>query len=172
MLKIPLIYIKDKQAFANSNLLKVIGKPIDVAKELYKEGYKLIHIIDVDALKGLSTNMDVYDKMTYFVNIQVECGPNMQLVQKLLSVKARIVLEPSVKINLSELKEKKLLVAKVKSKKDDVSTFHDVILNSNDVGLIEHFDKEGKRIILFEKENEKSIKSKVKIWGKIISFPS
>ncbi|MGV8085241.1 MAG: hypothetical protein ACP5N9_03240 [Candidatus Bilamarchaeum sp.] len=169
MLQIPLIYLKDKQVFASPNLLRTIGKPIDVVKELHNEGYKLIHIVDLDALKGLSTNMDVYDKLTFFVNIQVECTANEKLLQKLLSVKARVVLNSASAI-VSKFEEKKLLVVKVKSISDDASLFHDVIIdNEDEKGLIaKHFEEAKKRIIVFENNKHK----KSKLWGKIIAYPS
>ena len=173
MLKIPLIYIKDKQAFASPDLLRLIGKPIDIAKELQDEGYKLIHIVDLDAKKGLSTNMDVYDKLTYFVNIQVECAPKEALIRKLLSVKARVVIDQaeSNKLDFSAFEEKKLLVMKANSKSAVTTDFHDVIIDSqNPAILLEHFEKQGKRIIVYGSEEVN--KRKLKCWGQIIAFPS
>ena len=158
-MKIPLIYIKDKQVFTKKQgILKFIGKPIDIAKKLQEDGYKLIHIVDEDALSGFSTNFDVYDSLTYFINIQVECAPKAELVKKLLSVRARVVISPG-KLDLSGIKEKNLMVAKIKGKTDaSLQDFHDLILEDEEA--IKEYSDSGKRIMLYEKG---------KAWGIIIS---
>ncbi|MBN1170487.1 hypothetical protein JXA56_05670 [Candidatus Micrarchaeota archaeon] len=158
-MKIPLIYLKDKQAFTKKDgIMKFIGKPIDIARNLQEQGYRLIHIVDEDALSGLSNNFDIYDSLTCFINIQVECAPRLPLIKKLLSVRARVVLEPG-KADLSSINEKNLLVAKIKGKTEaSLEDFHDLVLE--DEQAIKEYSKSGKRIILYEKG---------KAWGVIIS---
>ena len=171
MYKIPKFILKDKQAF-DSDGISLIGEPVAHTKNLFDDGFKLIHICDTGALKGLSTNMDVYDKLTYFVNIQVECAPKEALIRKLLSVKARVVIDQaeSNKLDFSAFEEKKLLVMKANSKSAVTTDFHDVIIDSqNPAILLEHFEKQGKRIIVYISEVNKR---KLKCWGQIIAFPS
>jgi len=164
-LRIPLIYIKDKQAFRKEDtLLRFIGSPVELARKFKKEGYKLIHIVDLDALSGVSTNLDIYDSLTYIINVQVECAPDEGLVKKLLSLKCRVVLLPS-SLDLSALREKKLLVAKV-SKQEDVGDFHDVVVEDADDALVKTFASMGKRVMIYEKDHEKV---KEKVWGVIVS---
>ncbi|MBU0532766.1 hypothetical protein KKB44_04705 [Candidatus Micrarchaeota archaeon] len=148
---IPIIYLKDKQVFRKeAHILKLLGKPIDVVKKLHADGYKLVHIVDMDALSGSSTNLDVYDALTYFINIQVECAPKIDLIHKLLSYRCRVVLVPS-ELDLSEIKEKNLLVAKIsKNGEYHLDDFHDVILEEADDASIKKFKAKGKRVIVFD----------------------
>lgn len=167
MLLIPIIYVKEKQAFRKEGgVLRLLGKPVDVARKLKDDGYKLIHIVDLDALAMLSTNLDVYDALTYFINVQVECAPDDRLVKKLLSFKCRVVLAPSG-LDVSQLKEKKLLVAKItKDSVESVDDFHDVIIEDADNEIVKKFSSLKKRVIIFDKD-----KNKVKevVWGLITS---
>ncbi len=164
-MRIPLICIKDKQAFRKEdNLLRFIGNPVEVAKKFKKEGYKLIHIVDMDALSGLSTNLDMYDSLTYIINVQVECAPVEDLVKKLLSLKCRVVLPPS-SLDLSAIREKRLLVARVSKPEADVKDFHDVVVEDADDAMVKAFASMGKRVLIYEKDLKKV---KEKVWGVII----
>lgn len=164
MLRIPLIYIRDKQAFTKEGgILKLLGKPVDVAKRLQEKGYKLIHIIDEDALKGLSKNLDVYNDLTFFINVQVETAPKDELVKKLLSYRCRVVL--SSDMDVSEIREKNLLVAKLsKGSKTELTDFTDVLLEESDDGLVRKFKNMKKRVMIYEKD-----KGKEQVWGMVIS---
>ena len=163
LLKIPLFYVKDKQAFrTREGSLRLLGKPIDIAKRLKNDGFRLIHIVDLDALKGLSTNLDIYDSLTYFINVQVECAPVDALVKKLLLFRCRVVIPPSG-LDLSKIREKNLLVARV-SKDNPVEDFHDVLIENSDDKLVKKFKQKGKRVIIFEKD-----RGKEPVWGMIIS---
>ncbi len=161
-MRIPLIYIKDKQVFSKKEgILRFIGKPVDVAKKIKEQGYKLIHIVDEDALAGTPTNLDVYDSLTYFINVQVECAPDDKLVKQLLTLRCRVVLPPG-ELDVSGIKEKQLLVAKVpKNCEMPVDDFHDVVLE--DAGEIKKFSSMGKRVMVYEKTKEK-------VWGVIFFF--
>lgn len=161
MLTIPVVCLKDKQFFS-LDMLSLLGKPIDVAKRLKENGYKLIHIVDPAAISGTLTNLDIFDKLTYFVNIEVECAPKEELVRKLLTYKCRAVLSAPFP-GIENLKETKLLVAKISKKKQfPVDAFHDVILEDANEQSTREFSKAGKRIIIYEKDKEKV---KTKPWG-------
>lgn len=154
MLHIPLIRIKDKQAFGRG-MLNLLGKPLDVAKKLKEQGRQLLHIVDTDALAGLTNNLDIYDNLTYFINVQVECAPEEKIVKKLLSLKCRVILDPdklhSSKLDLPAIREKKLLVAKIK--KDyalPLPDFNDVIIENADDDAVKRFSAIGKRVIVYE----------------------
>lgn len=154
-MRIPLFYLRDKQAFTKKEgVLSLAGKPLDIAKELKKEGVVLIHFVDLDALSGLSKNFDVYGSLTFFINVEVECAPRPELITRLLSFKCRVVLPPDAPV--SDYREKKLLVAKVpKSYAGEAGGFHDVILEDADKDAADKFGKLGKRIIIYEKDREK-----------------
>jgi hypothetical protein len=165
-LRIPLIYLKDKQVFRKkSGFLRLIGKPLGIAKELKTAGYELIHIVDQDALSGLTKNLDVYDGLTYVINVQVECPPAESLVCKLLTLKCRVVLPPS--FDVSAFHEKRLLVAKIpKDYTGDAEGFHDVILDEASDSEIDRFAALGKRVIIYDKDEKKMNKD---VWGVITS---
>jgi len=176
-LKIPVIFIRDKQAFAQ-DMLSSLGKPIDVAKRMKEDGYKLIHIVDLDALNGNTANLDIYDKLTYFINVQVECAPKDAIIKKLLSLKCRIVLD-SPAPGFSLLKEKNLLVAKIKSIEEakkkgfGLSDFHDVILENASDEEIEKITALGKRVLVLDSDYERlKPKNRKLVWGIILSSSS
>ncbi|MDD5340707.1 MAG: hypothetical protein PHV13_05710 [Candidatus ainarchaeum sp.] len=165
MLDIPLILIKHKQVF-RQDMLTLLGKPIDVAKRLKDEGHKLIHIVDEDALAGNSSNLDIYDHLTYFINVEVECAPKEDILRKLLSLKCRVVLPPSAQV--SGFREKALLVAKVRRDyAGGLEGFHDVIVEGADDAAVERFAAMGKRVIVYSKDLERLGKAKKAVWGSI-----
>ncbi len=153
ILDIPEFLIKDKQAFNSS--MRMIGKPIDICKHLQKSGTKLVHIVDLDALKGMETNMDIYNHVTHFVNIEVEVAPKESLIIKLLTIKARVVLKLPCALDSSKFQEKKLLVGKIDSGfSGDVSLMHDLVITNAKKEDLERFSKTH-RIIVYAKDNEK-----------------
>ncbi len=149
LLKIPQMYLKDKQAFKKvDGMLKLVGKPLDAAKAFKADGFRLIHIIDMDAAAGLPRNMDVYDGLTYIINVQVECAPLLPIVMKLLSLKCRVVLPPSM--DVTSLKEKKLLVAQIpEGYIGEATGFHDVLIQRADDESVRRLHAIGKRIIVY-----------------------
>ncbi len=165
MMKIAQIVVKDKQAFSRAGgVLRFLGSAVDIAKKLKEEGFKLIHIIDEDALSGSSTNLDVYDTLTCFVNVQVECAPKEEMIKKLLSLRCRVVLDPET--DVSKYSEKNLLVAKIKADYcGNLDGFHDLVLEGADEQSIEKFSKLGKRIMV-----SSEVKTKQKVWGKISNY--
>lgn len=173
-LRIPVLYIKDKQCFRKEGGVSTLaGKPLDVARELKEKGAKLIHFVDQDALNGNGSNLDIYDNLTYFVNVEVECAPADELVKKLLSFKCRVVLAVPCPVGVSRYKEKKLLVAKVPESygggEAGVAGFHDVILEGADDTAVEHFASMGKRVIIYGKDEGKVKKEKKSVFGVISS---
>ncbi len=168
MLQIPLIVIKHKQVF-RQDMLTLLGKPIDVAKRMKEEGHRLIHIVDEDALAGNSSNLDIYDHLTYFINVEVECAPREEIVHKLLSLKCRVVLQPPLQPALSGFREKKLLVAKVpRGYAGGLEGFHDVIVEGADDAAVARFAAMGKRVIVYNKDLEKlGSRAKKAVWGSI-----
>ncbi|NYZ73878.1 hypothetical protein H0O00_01930 [Candidatus Micrarchaeota archaeon] len=165
-MRIPLIYLKDKQAFSRkAGFFRMIGKPIDLAREFKASGYELIHIVDQDAISGLTKNLDVYDGLTYIINVQVECAPDEKLVHKLLTLRCRVVLPPS--FDVSPLHEKRLLVAKIpKDYTGDAEGFHDVVLEDATDSEIRRFAALGKRVIIYDKDEKKVEET---VWGVITS---
>ena len=145
--------------------LSIIGNPVDVAKKLAEKA-KLIHMIDLDALKGVSANFDIYDKLTFFVNIEVECAPKEQLIKKLLAVKSRVVVK--LPAELSEFKEqKRLLVGKIPvDYKGDTSQVHDLVIENAEGEVGKLFPE--KRVIVYSKDLA-GVKDREKLWG-VIEF--
>jgi len=150
MLKIPLIYVKDKQAFKKEDgTLKLIGKPAELAREWQKEGIKLIHIIDLDAVNRNSSNFDIYDTLTYFINVEVEGARDERAIARLLDVNARVVVELPTPIKLSKFSDKKrLLVGKIEHLKDANDDVFDLYYTGTDEKTAEKLLKTKKRIIL------------------------
>ncbi len=165
MIKIAQIIVKDKQAFSRTGgVLRFLGSAVDIAKKIKDDGFKLIHIVDEDALSGSSTNLDVYDNLTCFINVQVEGFSKDEMIKKLLSLRCRVVLPPET--DVSKYSEKNLLVAKVKAGySGNLDGFHDVILENADEPSIQKFSKLGKRIIIYSE-----LKTKQKVWGKISNY--
>lgn len=142
MLKIPLIHLKDKQAFARlGSIPRLLGNPVELGKDLKDQGCKLIHIVDEDAMKGMTKNLDVYGALTFFINVQVECAPKEEIVRKLLSLRCRVVLPPEA--DISGYEEKNLLVANLPSGyKGNAEGFRDVIVRT---------DEEAQRMVKLKK---------------------
>ncbi|MEW6036359.1 MAG: HisA/HisF-related TIM barrel protein [Candidatus Micrarchaeota archaeon] len=169
-MRIPVMYLRDKQAFRKEGgAMRLAGKPLNVAKAFKEDGVKLIHIVDIDALSGLRNNLDVYDNLTFIINVQVECAPRADIVMKLLSLKCRVVLPPS--FDASGLKEKKLLVAKIpKDYPGDAGGFHDVLLEDADDASVRRFHSLGKRVIVHEEGYGKlDAGCRKLVWGVISS---
>jgi len=165
VVEIPSFFIKDKQAFDSS--MRFLGKPIDMCKRLKKEGIKLVHIIDRDALKVMENNFDVYDHLTQFINIDIEIAPKEEWVIKLLTIKARVVIGLPCAADLKKFKEKKLVVGKIAPDFcDDVSMVHDLIIDCADDNCIIKFHKTGKRLIVYDSDYQKLETDNQKlIWG-------
>lgn len=150
MLKIPLIYLKDKQAFTKEDgTLKFLGKPADLAREWKKEGVKLIHVIDLDAMNKNSVNFDIYDTLTYFINVEIEGITDEKAIKKLLEINARVVVELPTNFKLSKFSDKKrLLVGKITNQKDITDDVFDIYYCGTEEKAAEKLLKTKRRIIL------------------------
>ena len=58
IMEVPIIYLKGKKAYTKRlGTLKPMGSAIKIAKRLKERlGTELVHIVDLDALKGKKTN--------------------------------------------------------------------------------------------------------------------
>ncbi len=161
--------MKDKQAYRmDHGSLRSIGNPPQLARKLASEGAKLIHIVDLDAKNGNTSNMDIYDKLTYFVNIEVECSAKKDMIERLIKVKARVVLELAPGADLSPWKKsERLLVGVVKPDyKGDAQGVHDVIVEGASDESMGRFLKLEKRIILHEPDYGKlGTENRKPVWG-------
>lgn len=121
----------------------------------------------MDAQKGLQNNLDVYNNLTYVINVEVECAPVPTIITHLLNLKCRVVLPPSADIR--SMREKKLLVAKIPAGYDgDAEGFHDVVLENASGPEVSRFVRLGKRVIIYEKDEGK-IKNRKELFGIISS---
>lgn len=164
MIRAKLIYLRDKQAFEKDGVLRLLGKPVTVAKELKTQGIDLLHIVDLDALKGLATNFDVYDKLTYIMHVEVECVEDMQLIGKLLEINARVVVTlPARKLDLKNFAGKeRLLVGKITSGyAGNAPDVHDVLIEDATLGLADKFSKLKKRVLVYRKDYKKEMEKLV-----------
>jgi len=159
-MKIPLIYLKDKQAFVKKDgVMRFIGKPLDIAKKMKGEGHILLHIVDLDETES---NFDIYDKLTYFINIEVECGENEHLIKRLLEINARVVVILPSKLDLKKY-NKRLLVGKINTEYEgNAEDVHDIILEKPTEELFLRF--KDRRLIVYD-----NYKGKEKVWGIIFS---
>lgn len=147
---VPTIYIKDKQAFSKEGgMMRLLGPAVEMIRQLSQK-YRLFHIIDLDLKKGSTANFDIYDKLTYFAHIQVECDDE-KAIEKLIDVNARAVVRLPTALNLGKW-NKKLLVGIVESPGEDISGVNDVIIAGGDektaMEIMKKCEKEGKRIML------------------------
>jgi len=146
--------LKDKQFFAKVDEgIRLVGNPIVVAKRMKENGVRLIHIEDAD-IKTMK-NFDIYDKLTYIVNIEVEAPCDEKIIRKLLEVKARVVVElPCAELGKFE-ESKRLLVGKIKNWEDaeGIEFVNDVIVFSE--SDIETAERLGKRVLFWGKTKKK-----------------
>ncbi len=150
--------MRDKQFYAKQKgVLRLLGNAVEIAKRLSGK-YELLHIIDLNLQKGDTANFDVYDKLTYFIHIQVECE-NEKMAERLLEIKARVVLKLPTKLPIEKWNER--LLVGVVSEKEDAEGVHDVILENPTKEKMEKYRE--KRIMVFEGSKEKA-------WGVIFSF--
>nr|QNO54469.1 hypothetical protein FMKGKFDM_00002 [Methanosarcinales archaeon ANME-1 ERB7] len=167
MLRIPVIYVRGKQAFSKKEgILRLLGKPTGVARDFAEEGRKLIHIIDKEA-RGTSPNFDVYDSLTTFMHIQVECGSET-FAKLLVGIKARAVVRLPPKFSLEGFSDdERLLVGIIESGySGSVEGVHDLIIENADDKSVEKFSKTKKRLIVKKEDYEKlKTENKKKIWG-------
>jgi hypothetical protein len=169
-LRIPLVYVKDKQAFEKSGgTLKLLGKITELARKWKKEGIELIHIVDMDAERGSSANFDIYDQLTYFMHVEVEGAGYDKLMKRLLGVDVRVVVPVPSKIDLKKYAEKKRLIVgkveKIEGGKGAYDDVFDIIYSGASSEELEKLLKTGKRIIV---DGELKTKNEKKLFGRIL----
>ncbi len=162
MIRAKYLILKDKQFFElQDGSLRLLGPAVEIAKHLKKEGFELLHIIDHDAERGVETNFDVYDKLTYIINVEVECE-KVHFIKRLIALNVRVVVSLPSAINLTEFKDKKrLLVGKIRDSNFDgsIGDVHDIIVEraSSSFDLIKKYEKLGKRVIIYKRDFEKKM---------------
>ncbi|MEM2963684.1 MAG: hypothetical protein QXN01_04285 [Candidatus Anstonellales archaeon] len=150
--------LKDKQFFCYSQP-RLVGNPLAIAKKMKESGVRLLHIKDLD-IKTMK-NFDIYDKLTYIINIQVEAPCEERIIKKLLGVKARVVVDLPCRILQNFKDGKKLLVGKIKNWEDveGIDFVNDVVVSSEED--IEKAKGLGKRV-LFWGETKKKVFAEIK----------
>ena len=140
-------------------MLRFIGKPIELARQLKKQGFELLHIIDSDAQKGSETNFDIYDKLTYLMHSEIECGENEDFIEQLLKINARVVINLPTKIDLKKFSnKKKLIVGKIDANYEgDVSGVYDLIIENATPENVEKYHKMKRRILVYKKDYQKGM---------------
>ena len=175
-LQVPLIYLRGKQLFAkDAGVMRLVGKPTDVAKKLSEKEYKLLHIIDLDSSGSISPNFDVYDDLTSFINIQVECSKGqmkIEFAKSLTAIKSRVVIKLPASFDLLLSKNERLLVGRISSEYvGSVDGIYDLIIDGANDETIKRFNKTKKRLITYQKDYEKLKKENQKlIWAVIFDF--
>jgi hypothetical protein len=161
------IFVRGKQAFSKEGgILRLIGKPTDVARDLAGKGRKLIHIIDKEA-RETSPNFDVYDTLTTFMNIEVECKTK-SFAMRLIEVKGRAVIRLPAKFSLADFSEHERLMVGLagRSYSGSVDGVHDLIIEEADDAAIAKFSKTKKRLIVHREDYEGlKAENRKKIWG-------
>jgi len=172
-IEVPVIYIKDKQAFIRAKgIMRLLGPAVEAVKKL-SDKYILFHIIDLDLKKGSTANFDIYDKLTYFTHIEVECEDG-KAMGKLAKMNARVALRLPTPLRLENL-NKKLLVGIVEDQEADLSFVNDVIIAVDDEKKAKEITKkcvkEKKRIMVYEGKIYEELCKIADIWAVILAQP-
>ncbi len=147
-------YLKGKQVFRKGKATyRLVGSPIPLIKKKVKEGFEVFHIKDLDALNGNATNLDIYDHLTQFTHVQVECLEKETLVKKLLGLRVRVILKLPIK-KIYPKEYEKLIVGKAEPGYKGPLNCHDVFLDGEDKELARRIKKEKKRLIINKEENK------------------
>ncbi|MBD3397644.1 hypothetical protein GF412_00725 [Candidatus Micrarchaeota archaeon] len=168
IMDVPLIYLKGKKAYTRRlGTLKPMGSAIKIAKRLKERlGTELVHIVDLDALKGKKTNYDVYDHLTFTMYVQVEVQPDPKLIKPLLDIDARVVIElPAKKLDLKQFEDKKrLIVGKITPRfRGSLDEVYDVYLDGESPSKLQELLRKKKRVFVNRDQNKKSDK----VFGRI-----
>ncbi len=159
MLEVPLIYLKGKKAYKKKlGTLKPMGSAIKIAKKLKEQlGTELIHVVDLDALKGKKTNYDIYDHLTFSMYVQIEVKPDPKLIKPLLDLNARVVIELPTKLDLKQFEDKKrLLIGKITPRfRGSLDGVYDVYLDGDSPAKLRELLKKKKRVLVNRDQNKK-----------------
>ncbi len=167
ILSVPRIYLKGKTAYRKQlGTLKPMGNAIKIAKRLRERiGTELIHIVDLDALKGKKTNYSIYDHLTFIMYVQVEVKPEPKMIKPLLNVGARVVIDMPSKVELKQYEDKKrLLVGRITPRsKCSLEDVYDVYLDGESPLKLKELLKKKKRVFVNKGQNTKN----TKVFGRI-----
>jgi hypothetical protein len=147
---VPAMYVKGKQAFRmDMGSMRLLGNAAQLVRSLSEE-YALFHVVDLDALKGNKSNFDLYDHLTYFTHVQVECKPDQKLIAALLGMEARVVVDLPAKLDFEKFgKKKSLIVGKVKPGfSGPFPPIREILLDGKDDELAKRVLNEDKRLFV------------------------
>jgi hypothetical protein len=150
MMDVPTFFLKGKQAFRmDTGSMRMLGNAAQLVRSLSDE-YALFHIIDQDALKGNKSNFDLYDHLTYFTHVQVECKPDQKLISALLKMEVRVVVNLPSSLDFEKFgKKKSLIVGKVKPGfAEPFPPIREIILDGKDDELAKRILSEDKRLFV------------------------
>ncbi|NYZ60428.1 hypothetical protein H0O01_01890 [Candidatus Micrarchaeota archaeon] len=159
-MEVPIILVKGKQAFKKSmGSMRLLGNAANLVKKLSEE-YALFHIVDMDALNGNKSNFDLYDNLTYFTHVQVECKPDEKLIGALLAMEARVVVDLPSKLDFEKFgKKKSLLVGKVKPGfAEPFPPIREILLDGKDDELAKRILSEDKRLFVLKEHYPKGFR--------------
>lgn len=164
------IFLRDKVLFRNEGgIFRQVGNPMD-ALRTFPDDVKILHIVDLNAKDGNTTNFDMYNHMTYNRNIQVEIGAREELVKKLIALKARAVLELPCPLDLGRFSEsKRLLVGRITGDERSEDVF-DYYLESEKMELVKKIVKGGKRVFLYSKTISEKDAEKAGVFALVKDF--
>jgi len=159
-LSAPLIYLQGKKAYRKDlGTLRPMGSAIKVAKKLRERlGTELLHIVDLDALKGKKTNYDIYDHLTFIMYVQVEVRPDPKMVGPLLQMGARVVVDLPTKLDLKQYaSNKRLIVGKISPRyKGSLDDVFDVYLDGDSQARVSELQRKKRRVLVNTTQNKKS----------------
>jgi len=123
------LILKDKVFYSIHEKKRfVLGNAVNVGKKLKDVGFGLLHVVDEDLNKGFMKNFDVYDKLTYFIHVQVEM-PSQRFVEKLKEINVRTVALPW----LYTPKEDFSAVFVKKGFEEWIEKFRDIVVDNEEV---------------------------------------
>ncbi len=148
-MEVPILYVKGKQAFRREmGSMRLLGNAANLIRKLSDE-YSLFHIVDLDALKGNKSNFDLYDHLTYFTHVQVECKPEQKMIEALLSMEARVVVDLPSDLDFERFGKKSLIVGRVKTGfAEPFPPIREIILEGKDDELARRILSEDKRLFV------------------------
>lgn len=118
------LILKDKQFYRYD--MKLLGG-IDKVEDLKSE-VTLLHIRDLDLERGKLKNLDVYDKLTYYIHVQVEIPKENNDIWQLIDLDVRLVGIPEQISNINKYK-----AIKIKSVEDLSYGIRDVVVEDQEL---------------------------------------
>lgn len=157
---VPVLYVKGKQAFRREmGSMRLLGNAANLIRKLSEE-HPLFHIIDLDALNGNRSNFDLYDHLTYFTHVQVECRPDEKLISALLKIEARAVVDLPSGLDFEKFgKKKSLIIGRVKpGYSGPFPPIREILLDGKDDELAKRILSEDKRLFVLKEHYPKGFR--------------